>query len=353
MPLSHDGKKKAMRTMSDNTDQASSSPAYVIPANKVADQLNADIILLNDEIRRGVDERLYKVLLSRKRRDNVMLILVTPGGDPDAAYKISRILQGLYEKFSILVSSFCKSAGTLCVLGAHEIVMDEMGELGPMDVQIYKKDELGELSSGLVAGESLVVLQEKAFQMFEKYFLSIKEKSYGQVTFRTATEIAAKLTVGLLEPLYRQIDPMHVGEIARSMKIGRDYGSRLGVRGGNLKTNTLRVLTETYSSHGFVIDRDEASRLFNNVRAPSAEECELISAIGDGAIAPARGGGICDFLSDEFVGDSHDESIETQDKTIQQKKKGENSSGLGSNSRRPIKARSPDNDRSNTGASTN
>lgn len=253
-------------------------------SDRIANATDTDVMLINSPMLRGLDDQLYSLLNSTPRRTNVLLILVTPGGDPDAAYRISKLLQTYYSKFTILVSGYCKSAGTLVVLGAHELVMSNVGELGPLDVQISKRDELGELSSGLVSAEALIVLQKKGFEMFETYFIAIKDRSEGQITFKTASEIAVKLTVGLLEPVYSQIDPIQVGETARYMKIGQDYGKRLAAGGKNLKPRTLFSLTETYPSHGFVIDRDEASRMFNAVRPPNIDEVELIEALGDCAV---------------------------------------------------------------------
>jgi ClpP class serine protease len=40
------------------------------------------------------------------------------------------------------VSGYCKSAGTLIALGANELAFGEHGELGPLDVQIAKRDEV-------------------------------------------------------------------------------------------------------------------------------------------------------------------------------------------------------------------
>ena len=55
-----------------------------------------------------------------------MLLMVTFGGDPNAAYRIARVLQENYKtvspkvpkpaprgSFSIYVDTFCKSAGTI------------------------------------------------------------------------------------------------------------------------------------------------------------------------------------------------------------------------------------------------
>jgi hypothetical protein len=265
-------------------------------ANKIAEFLEADILLINSNLERDLDDQLIIKVAKYKKRKNVFLILITQGGDPDVAYRVARCLQDNYEKFIIFVSGYCKSAGTLCLLGANEIIINDMGELGPLDVQVAKEDEIGELSSGLVATGALDVLRKKAFQMFEDYMLTIKTKGGGQITFKTASEIAVKIVVGLMEPLYRQIDPMQAGEIARSMNIATAYGKRLMLRGNNFDGKTLILLRDTYPSHGFVIDKSEAKKLFINVRSPSSDENILIDSLEEVGYAPQKEP-IMDFLS--------------------------------------------------------
>jgi Serine dehydrogenase proteinase len=265
-------------------------------ANKVSDGLDADVLLINAHLERDIADKLIVLVEKSKARQNVFLLLVTPGGDPDSAYRIARYLQDHYNKFTVFVTGYCKSAGTLCVLGANEIVMSDVSELGPLDVQLYKKDEIGELSSGLVAIETLNVLQERAIKMIEDYFLQIEGKSGGQITFKTASNIAIKTTVGLLSSLYNQIDPMQVGEVARSMQIATAYGERLMIKSKNFTDDTLETLCETYPSHGFVIDRPEVTTLFKNVRIPSKDEDELRLAIGKSAYIPIH------ITQEPFVG---------------------------------------------------
>ncbi len=296
-------------------------------ANKVAVASDADVLLINAPIDRGLDDQLINMVKKRRPRKNVFLILVTSGGDADAAYRIARCLQDSYERYIAFISGYCKSAGTLCVLGAHEIVMSDAGELGPLDVQFYKKDELWVLSSGLVAAETLQVLQDQAFAMFEEYFLSIKMNSSNQITFKTATEIAIKISVGLLEPLYRQIDPIQVGEMARSMKIATAYGKRLMVRSENFTEKTLETLRDTYPSHGFVIDKSEVETLFNNVRSPSEYEDNLRCALGNLGYSPDRSMNL-EFLSDEIKGDENGKATESSKQNSIKKAKPEpNTSG--------------------------
>lgn len=249
-------------------------------------EAEADIIILNGDIERGVDNRFILQVRKSKRNRNLILLIVTPGGDADAAYRIARCAQDNYENFSVFVPGYCKSAGTLCVLGANDVIMSAQGELGPLDVQVFKRDELGEMSSGLVIGEALGKLQQHAFSMFESYFLAIKEKSGGQVTLKTATDTASKMVIGLFQPIYCQIDPSALGDIERSMTIASDYGERLKLRSGNFTSATLDKLVRTYSSHGFVIDRREAESLFTSVKEPTEKQEALARLLAPASRVP-------------------------------------------------------------------
>ena len=53
-------------------------------ADKVAASLNADVFFLTGEITRVKAEALERLLKKRFKKENVLLVLVTQGGDPDA-----------------------------------------------------------------------------------------------------------------------------------------------------------------------------------------------------------------------------------------------------------------------------
>ena len=112
---------------------------------------------------RSTAYRLYEAHKQSGHRKHCVLILTTSGGDADAAYLMARYLRRSYEKVTICVFGYCKSAGTLLALGAHEIVMGERGELGPLDVQVSTKDEMFPSRSGLEIFASLEVLKAHAF----------------------------------------------------------------------------------------------------------------------------------------------------------------------------------------------
>lgn len=92
-----------------------------------------DVFLYNGDIERGQDLRFLEFVAEQKRNDDLLLILVTRGGNPDAAYKIGKYIQGRYEQFSCLIPGLCKSAGTLLAIAANELAFSPYGELGFVD----------------------------------------------------------------------------------------------------------------------------------------------------------------------------------------------------------------------------
>jgi len=259
-------------------------------AKRVAERLDADVLFFNGEIEPDSGHTVIKRATSRKLRPNVLLVMVTHGGDPDAAYRIARCLQLKYSgEVGVFVSGWCKSAGTLVAVAAQKLYMGDHGELGPLDIQLSKTDELWELSSGLTVDAAISTLEQTAFKMFETYLFDIKRKSGGFITFRTASEIASGLVVRLLEPIYSQIDPLKIGETGRAMKITRNYAMRLNARSRVLKSpKSIDYLISAYPSHSFVIDRDEAKVLFSSVLDPTEEMANLAQCLGNYAIFPTK-----------------------------------------------------------------
>ena len=266
---------------------------------RIVDTSNVDILLFNAPIERDRDRRMISRCHKHKCKPNLLMLLVTEGGNPDAAYRIARCLQDRYEKFTCFVSGYCKSAGTLLLLGANELVFSEHGEIGPLDIQLAKKDELWESESGLTVMTAMSSLHENAQEAFDHFFISVSSRSGGRITVRTASEIAAKLTQALYSPISGQIDPIHMGEVYRSMAIAREYGKRLMQKSKNFNNETLNELISNYPSHGFVIDKEEASEKFRNVRFCTEDEGALVAELGDLAqIALDRP--IIKYLSDDI-----------------------------------------------------
>ena len=255
-------------------------------ADLLANELDADIIHFNGPIQRPTDQHFIDDCTALRKRKNVLLMLVTMGGDPDSAYRIARCLQTQYERFYLYVSGFCKSAGTLVALGAHELIMSDHGELGPLDVQLLKKDEIWETQSGLTITYTLSALKQNALRTFEEFFLHTKGKFGGTVTLRTASQIATEMTADLFTPIYRQIDPLYVGEAYMANLIASKYGVQLLSEGRNIEASKLNSMLTAYPTHGYVIDRKEASELFRTVLEPTSAGTCLEKKLGNSARLP-------------------------------------------------------------------
>jgi hypothetical protein len=195
-----------------------------------------------------------------------LLILFTPGGDPHAGFRIARALQCYYNHFDILLPRICKSAGSLITIGAKSIYMDDMSELGPLDVQLKKKDEIFGLTSGLDIAHTLNHLQNQAMSSFRNSLLELSGQA--GLSTKMAADIASNLTSGLFQPIMAQVDPMKLSETQRALEIAQAYGTRLNEKPLNLRAGGLEALITGYPSHGFVIDRKEAKRLFVRVSKP-------------------------------------------------------------------------------------
>ncbi|MCY1190275.1 Serine dehydrogenase proteinase [compost metagenome] len=251
----------------------SSHAEKIMRAKAALAEFEGDLFIHSGGISSGQEENLARILHNTENRPKkATLWLTTPGGDPDTAYQIARLLQKKYEHFSVFINGWCKSSGTLICLGAKELIMDDLGQLGPLDIQILNKEEFGERLSGLNPIEALKSISIQSLELLRQQFLSFRFG--GGLSTKQALEVATNLTGQLMSPITAQLDIMKYGEFTRSMRIALEYGNRLakGCGGNNLKPDAINLLTTGYPSHGFVIDRDEASdTLFNKVSKPSDE----------------------------------------------------------------------------------
>jgi hypothetical protein len=90
--------------------------------------------------------------LSNLQGKKLDLILETPGGLGEVAEDIVRLIRSRYERFSVIVPGWAKSAGTIIAMAADEILMGPSSGLGPIDAQLYwqgKRFSAGALLEGM------------------------------------------------------------------------------------------------------------------------------------------------------------------------------------------------------------
>jgi hypothetical protein len=279
-----------------------------LKANAVAMEANADVLVYTGSIERPFDDEVIDSSLRRRRRENVLLFITTYGGDADAAYRIARCLRSRYKKVTAVVPGFCKSAGTLLVLGADELVMFDHAELGPLDVQLWKQDELGERSSGLTPTQAFLSLDAQVREALQDMMVKLKLELL--LTTKTASELASRVVSSLYGGVYSQFDPLRLGEIQRAQAVALQYGKRLIAQSQITDINSLSRLVSGYPSHAFVIDLMEAKQLFGDkVREPTLAERALEDQYHGRARTPVDSGrAITMFLNEEV---RRDESEKT------------------------------------------
>lgn len=302
-----------------------------------------DVYVYTGDVHRDGYLQLTNAIKQRKKTsglsDEVTFCVATYGGDPSAGYRIGRALQHNYGKINLLVVGPCKSAGTLIAIAADKLIIGDMGELGPLDIQLKKNDEIGEMSSGLAIMTALDALKERSISAFNSHLFSIKYEN--QISTKMSADIAAKLTEALITPMAAQIDPIKLGEHQRAMSIAITYGQRLSDRSKCLKDGALFKLIASYPSHGFVIDRKEARELFKEVESPSGAYevlyeffCEKIHA---GEIRAHGKPNVVDFTSDPDEEEDEGKSGEANEQSTGDEDSQQNVAGPNPGESRPGK----------------
>lgn len=197
--------------------------------------------------------KIYQVAKDLDGSCNILLIIQSGGGSIEPAYLISKTCKRLSkEKFNVAIPRKAKSAATLIALGANEIHMGLLSELGPIDPQFGGFPALG-LSNAMEKIAAMSEKYPKASDMFAKY-------------------------------LTENINIQHLGLFERINESATQYATRL-LEGRELPHDqTPEALadhfTNHYKDHSFVIDADEASTLLGNkVVKEGTAEYELGNAI--------------------------------------------------------------------------
>ncbi len=184
----------------------------------VTKKYDADVLAYIGYLIEPEDDKFILQCRTRsKKRKNLLLILSTPGGSADCAYRTARCIHRSYKvnaenppdrgTFYLYVHDICKSAGTLLALGASTLIMSQESQLGPIDVQLLKEEEVGERRSGLTPRVALETLAMEAGRAFNRLFRYMRFDSRMQLSTKMAAELAANIAVGVMEPIYAQLDP--------------------------------------------------------------------------------------------------------------------------------------------------
>ncbi|WP_299105229.1 ATP-dependent Clp protease proteolytic subunit [uncultured Tenacibaculum sp.] len=258
------------------------------------------------------------------KSDEIDFIINSPGGSPADAYRIIRTLRNNFEKVNIIVPFWAKSAATLLSLGGSEIIMDEFGEFGPLDIQIaIQKDDSPEYDreSALNDEYSVKLIESRSKELYYSMYLSLYNTDDVKINKVELSRQLFEYLSQFYKPLLSQINPYNLGSKKRALDIGQHYAIRvLTEYNRSLPEYNRQVLVDYLVNqcpdHGYVIDFNFISKVLKNVKLSkeiseeySTQLSEVSSALMDSS----------DFSFIGFVYSKKEleEILETQEETNQ------------------------------------
>lgn len=219
--------------------------------------------------------QLYKELFTKKFKI-LDVIIQTPGGDIDAAYKLTKLLRNSSERINMIVPLYAKSAGTLVCIAGDTIIMTTLAELGPLDTQIREEQE-GDSPIYRSALNGFKALEQVQLHTLETMDIAVKlilQNSGMKIS--EAVTLATKFAGSTSGTLYQQLDPKKIGECARALEIGERYGIIILTKylgwTKDKADEVIKTLVKSYPAHSFVIDSDELCSLGFPAKSASEEE---------------------------------------------------------------------------------
>jgi serine dehydrogenase proteinase len=192
------------------------------------------------------------------RRINVLLD--SPGGSLDSAYKIARYLTCYTSELNVHVPRRAKSASTLLALGANHIYLSQFGELGPLDTQIFDPRNPVAYVSALDCYQSVDYVRMFGVSAMSKALRQLSADTGGQVTLKDLLGTASDFATGAISPMLTGVRALDFGAWGRSLKIGERYAQIL-LEDNHTRDEAGKIserLVYSYTHHLFPIDYREA-----------------------------------------------------------------------------------------------
>lgn len=200
-----------------------------------------------------------------KEHAKLSILLKSPGGYIDDAYRMVLILRKHTEDIEVLVPYEAKSVATFFCLAANRIYMGQQGELGPIDPQILSLSGSAKRVSALELFNALDHLLNHSLDSLDAIIRHLLATARMNVPY--AIENAQPLLSAITSSLYAKVDFHELGEAGRSLAISEEYAIRVMTRWGYSgmsnadRMSIVRHLVWDYPTHGFVIDLEEAQNI--------------------------------------------------------------------------------------------
>ena len=213
---------------------------------------------------------LYEHLRRLGKQDVLCLWIHSRGGATEVPWKMVSLLREFSDHISVLVPYRALSAATQIALGADEIVMTEMGELGPVDPSrrhpLLPREEVrtGERKPIPISVQDL------------RHVLKFLEREIGKD--KLTPEAAATVYTALFE----KVHPLAIGALEQSWALAQQVSEGLlltHMKGDGAAERVKAIvdrLSDHYKSHLYQIGRREAREMGLPVRDATAAEAHAM-----------------------------------------------------------------------------
>lgn len=212
---------------------------------------------------------LYEHLRRLGKQKRIGLWLYSRGGASEIPWKMVALLREFCDYLVVLVAYRAQSAATVIALGADEIVMTEMAELGPIDPSRWHPLlPQAELQPGGKKGAIPVSVQD-----LRHLLKFVERETQGSLT----PDAAAKIYTALFE----NVHPLAIGALEQSWALAQQVAERvLSTHAQPADPEKVKQLVEKlsdfYKSHLYQIGRREAKELGLNVVDSTAAQADAI-----------------------------------------------------------------------------
>lgn len=215
--------------------------------------------------------------LANLNGDALDFILETPGGSGEIAEDIVDLLHKKYDDVAVIVPGTAKSAGTLMVMAADEILMEPASSLGPIDAQIQWQGKVFSADALLEGMEAIKKEVDKTGALNKAYIPILQGISPGEVqSAENALKFARKLVTDWLvrfkfknwkthsssgEPVTDEERKKRAEEVAKALCNHR----RWLTHGRSIKLDDLEAMRVRITNYAEQADLAEAVRRYHTL----------------------------------------------------------------------------------------
>ena len=254
-------------------------------------EIDARLLVVKSDIDRDCLNAVVGRLAEMEQREQLTLLLESPGGSIEGAFWIAATLRRHCSKLDVAVVGPAKSAATLIALSADRILFGKFGELGPLDAQVLDLSGGARRKSPLETMRGLDFLRDYYLETFT-LVMDILFNEFN-IDSAHALEQMPNILSPVATPLYQLVDYRELGDALRILSISEAYAREV-IRRWNPVSDPeaieriVRRLVWEYPHHGHIIDFIEARAMgLSEVHEiPPALESEY-SSIVNGMPDPA------------------------------------------------------------------